>query len=67
VSAPTLVIMGTKDPDFPDPAGEARWIGDTLQAEVVLVEDAGHYPQAQQPEVTSQAVLGFLQSALHRA
>ncbi len=67
VSAPTLVIMGVKDPDFSDPTGEAQWIGDTLNAEVVLVEDAGHYPQAQQPEVTSRAVLGFLQSALHRA
>ena len=67
VSAPTLVIMGVKDPDFSDPTGEATWIGDTLGAEVVLVQDAGHYPQAQQPEVTSRAVLGFLQTALHRA
>jgi pimeloyl-ACP methyl ester carboxylesterase len=67
VSAPTLVIMGVKDPDFSDPTGEATWIGDTLSAEVVLIEDAGHYPQAQQPEVTSRAVLDFLQSALHRA
>jgi len=26
VLAPTLTVMGGKDPDFPDPAGEAAWI-----------------------------------------
>lgn len=60
VTAPTLVIMGEKDPDFKDPAAEARFIGDALHAEVVLVADAGHYPQAQQPDVTADAVLRFL-------
>lgn len=62
VKAPTIVIMGEKDPDFKNPAAEARWIGDTLNAQVVMVPDAGHYPQAQQPEVTADAVLGFLKT-----
>jgi pimeloyl-ACP methyl ester carboxylesterase len=60
VTAPVLVVMGAKDPDFPDPAAEAAWIAETLHGEVVLVEDAGHYPQSQQPDVTASAVLGFL-------
>jgi len=60
VRAPAIVIMGEKDSDFSDPAAEARFIGDTLDARVVMVPEAGHYPQAQQPQVTADAVLGFL-------
>ncbi|MFE1646057.1 alpha/beta fold hydrolase [Microbacterium sp. P01] len=60
VTAPAIVIMGDRDPDFKDPAAEGRFIGDALKAEVVMVADAGHYPQAQQPEVTATAVLSFL-------
>jgi pimeloyl-ACP methyl ester carboxylesterase len=60
VSAPTIVLMGEKDPDFRDPAAEARFIGDSLDARVVMVADAGHYPQAQQPQVTGEAILEFL-------
>jgi len=60
VSTPTMVIMGTKDPDFPDPSEEAAWIGNALNAEVVMVPEAGHYPQSQQPNLTTQSVLRFL-------
>jgi len=67
VQAPVLVVMGDKDPDFPDPAVEARWIGDALDGEVVMISDAGHYPQAQQPDATTSAVVTFLNTALHRA
>lgn len=67
VSAPTIVIMGDRDPDFKDPAAEAQWIGETLKAEVVMVTEAGHYPQSQQTEITATAVLGFLESVTNRA
>jgi pimeloyl-ACP methyl ester carboxylesterase len=60
VSTPTLVIMGERDPDFPDQRGEADWIANMLHGEVVMVAEAGHYPQSQQPDVTSEAVLCFL-------
>lgn len=66
VTAPALVIMGELDPDFKDPVAEAHFIGDALHAEIVMVAEAGHYPQAQQPDVTAAAVLGFLES-VHRA
>ena len=62
VTAPTVVIMGDKDPDFRDPVAEARFIGDALRAKVVIVAEAGHYPQAQQPQVTANAVLEFLRT-----
>lgn len=64
VAAPTLVVMGDRDPDFRDPAAEARWIADRLGGEVVMVPGAGHYPQAQAPGVVNPAVLGFLARAL---
>jgi len=60
VTAPAIVIMGDSDPDFKDPAGEAKWIGEKLNAQVVMVPEAGHYPQSQQPEITTPAVLSFL-------
>jgi pimeloyl-ACP methyl ester carboxylesterase len=60
VVAPTLVLMGELDPDFPDPRGEAEWIAQALHGEVVMVPEAGHYPQSQQPDITTSAVLSFL-------
>ena len=62
VKAPTLVIMGTKDPDWPDPVAEARFMEEKLSAELVLIEDAGHYPQTEMPEKTTPAILEFLNS-----
>jgi pimeloyl-ACP methyl ester carboxylesterase len=67
IKVPTLVIMGEKDPDFPDPRVEADWIGQTMNANVVMVPDAGHYPQSQQPRITTDAVLSFLETVARRA
>jgi pimeloyl-ACP methyl ester carboxylesterase len=62
VTAPALVVMGERDPDFPEPRAEADWIARALRAEVVMVPEAGHYPQSQRPGVTTGAVLRFLES-----
>jgi pimeloyl-ACP methyl ester carboxylesterase len=59
VNAPTLVIMGELDPDFPDAAAEAQWIAEKLHGSVVMVPDSGHYPQAQQPELVAPAIETF--------
>ena len=67
ISAPTLVVMGERDPDFPDPAAEARLIADRLGAGIVMVEGAGHYPQAEYPEVVSPAVIDFLHGVFRDA
>ncbi len=61
VSVPTLVVMGEEDPDFSDPAAEAAWIAERLHAEVVMVPEAGHYPQSQQPALTVDALSRFLE------
>jgi pimeloyl-ACP methyl ester carboxylesterase len=60
VSAPALVMMGTKDPDFPDPAAEARLLARRLGGEVALIEGAGHYPHAEVPDLAAPLILGFL-------
>ena len=60
VTAPTLVIMGTKDPDWPDPIAEAEFIQEQLSAELVLIDGAGHYPQTEMPEKTAPAIIEFL-------
>ena len=63
VKAPSLVIMGTKDPDFPDPAAEGRMVAEQTRGTLELVEGAGHYPQTEMPEETSPIVVDFLQRA----
>jgi len=60
VTAPALVIMGEKDPDFPDPAAEAAWLAGMLGAETVMLPEVGHYPQSQAPTETAAAVIPFL-------
>jgi pimeloyl-ACP methyl ester carboxylesterase len=60
LSLPAVVVMGEQDPDFADPRAEADWIGETLGADVVMVAQAGHYPQSQQPKRTLEAVLHLL-------
>ncbi len=60
VAAPTLVVMGTKDPDFADPEAEARLVADRLHGKLELIAGAGHYPYAEMPEATLPPVLAFL-------
>lgn len=60
VSAPTLVVMGERDADFPDPAAEARFVSDQLHGKLLMVPSAGHYPQAEYPETVTPAVVDFL-------
>lgn len=67
VRAPVLVVMGERDPDFRDPAGEARWIKERLGADVVDVPRAGHYPHDEYPELVNPAVVAFVQRAFSRA
>ena len=71
VRAPTLIVMGSRDPDFPDPAAEAQRTARALRsaprALVQLVEGAGHYPHAEQPERVAAAITAFLQADGHGA
>jgi pimeloyl-ACP methyl ester carboxylesterase len=68
VTCPVLVVMGTRDPDFPDAVAEARWIERQLaghtKVTVVLVDGAGHYPATEAQEQTGGAVRTFLAATL---
>ncbi|KAA2253569.1 alpha/beta hydrolase [Solihabitans fulvus] len=65
VRCATQIVMGTKDPDFPDPTAEAAWIEQQLaprvpSVSVRMVEGCGHYPHAEYPEITTDTLLTFL-------
>jgi pimeloyl-ACP methyl ester carboxylesterase len=62
-----LVVMGERDPDFADPAAEARWIAERLHGEVVLVPGAGHYPQVEEPDTVNPPLVEFARQVTARA
>jgi pimeloyl-ACP methyl ester carboxylesterase len=62
VNQPTLVLMGSKDPDFKNPESEAKWVAENLKGTYRMIENAGHYPHAEMPEVTGPLMLAFMQS-----
>ncbi|MBQ1072219.1 alpha/beta hydrolase [Micromonospora sp. C31] len=61
VRQPVLVLMGTKDPDFPDPRAGA-WAARRLfaTAEARMIDESGHYPHADQPARTAAQLTEFL-------
>lgn len=63
VHVPTLVIMGTCDPDFPDPAAEAHHLADRLGGQALLIDGAGHYPHADNPGAVNPRLISFLDNA----
>jgi pimeloyl-ACP methyl ester carboxylesterase len=60
IQAPALAVVGALDPDWTDPAAELAWVREAIGARGLLVDDAGHYPQHQTPEVVAEAVLALL-------
>lgn len=60
--APVAVVMGERDPDFRDPGAEAKAYAEAMPAgvaEVRTVAGAGHYPHAERPVETADAVLAL--------
>ena len=65
LSQPTLLIMGGKDPDFPNPAKEAQEYPKRMRATkptVLVIPGAGHHPQAQMPKAVGDAILSLLEA-----
>lgn len=60
VKVPTLIIMGTDDPDFPDPVAEGNYLAQHTGGQLELIEGAGHYPQTEMPEQTAPLIIDFL-------
>ena len=63
VTQPVLIVMGAADPDFPDAPAEAQNLGDLMNADVLLVDGSGHYPQADSPAKVAPAIIDLV----HRA
>ena len=63
VRVPALVVMGTRDPDFPDAVSEARWLAAQLHADSLIVDGAGHYPHTEMPEQVAPKLLSFIAQA----
>jgi pimeloyl-ACP methyl ester carboxylesterase len=64
---PSLVLMGTLDPDFPDARAEAGWLSAVLGSKCVLIDGAGHYPHTEMPEQVAPALLSFIEDLSPRA
>jgi len=63
IRCPALVVMGTLDPDWPDPKAEADGIVAAMPAglgRAVMIDGAGHYPHTQFPDQVAAAMLPFL-------
>ena len=62
VKQPALVLMGSKDPDFKNPADEAKRVAEAVRGDFKMIEGAGHYPHAEMPEVTAPLMIDFMNS-----
>ncbi len=60
IRKPVLVVMGTADPDFPDPKAEAETVAGLLHGTVRMVEDTGHYPHVEKPDVVAALLTDFI-------
>jgi len=60
VKQPALVLMGSKDPDFKNPEAEAKRVAEAVRGEYKIIENAGHYPHAEMPEVTAPLMIEFM-------
>lgn len=63
ISVPSLVVMGTDDRDFSDPEQEAAWVANATNGTYRMIDGAGHYPMAERPKATFEAMLPFLSAS----
>lgn len=63
VKCPVLLVFGTAEPDFANPAAEAAAITELLPAGLAttaLIDGCGHYPHAESADRVAAAILKFL-------
>jgi len=63
VKCPALIVMGTADPDFPNPEAEGRAIVAALPpglGTLKTLAGAGHYPHAERPDETAALITSFI-------
>jgi pimeloyl-ACP methyl ester carboxylesterase len=61
VRAPVLVVMGSLDSDFNDPAAEAKWVATHLHGKRLMIAGAGHYPHVEYPDIVGAAIVAFIE------
>ncbi|MEI7553821.1 alpha/beta hydrolase [Candidatus Chlorohelix sp.] len=63
INVPILIFFGSKDPDFKSPEAEAKLMQQEIkQAQVEVLNDSGHYPQREFPELVLPRTLEFLKA-----
>jgi pimeloyl-ACP methyl ester carboxylesterase len=62
VTQPALILMGSKDPDFKNPEAEAKRVAEAVRGSYKIIENAGHYPHAEMPEIAAPLILDFMRS-----
>jgi pimeloyl-ACP methyl ester carboxylesterase len=64
ITAPVLIVHGSKDPDYPDAEAAARasqaLLSSAAAVRIEMIEGAGHYPHAEMPDRTAGPILEFL-------
>lgn len=67
VQAPTLLVMGSADPDFPDPRREAETLAGMLggKTHVAVLEGLGHYPHVEDPQAVMELIRKVLPELTH--
>lgn len=63
VNSPSLILVGTKDPDFKNPEKHAMEVSESVKGEFHLIPGAGHYPHVEMRKETSRLILEFLSGA----
>ena len=66
VSVPTLVLWGARDPYIPRRFAQQQREA-FPQAEIVMLEDSGHWPFVDNPEAVAEAISGFYNRVLGSA
>lgn len=59
VRCPTLVLMGSADPDYADPEAEAQHVAERLAGQHVMLEGMGHYPHVEAAEHVARILEHF--------
>ncbi|KAI8813610.1 Alpha/Beta hydrolase protein [Cladochytrium replicatum] len=70
IEAPTLLIMGSGDPDFADPKEEVEFVKKAViearrsdaNVSTLVVDEAGHYPHIEKPDVVFDGITSFVKS-----
>jgi pimeloyl-ACP methyl ester carboxylesterase len=63
VRCPALIVMGSADPDFPNPKAEGEAIVAALPpglGTLTMMDGAGHCPHAERPDDTAALITSFI-------